>query len=43
MMGQVIVTGPAVATAPPIVVHAAAAKSPAAASFNPLPMDHGAH
>jgi alcohol dehydrogenase (cytochrome c) len=45
MIGQIIVTGPAVAAAPTIVVQSAAAasKSPAPASFNPAPMDHGAH
>ena len=45
MIGQIVVTGPAVATAPTIVVRSASAasKSPTSASFNPAPMDHGAH
>jgi plastocyanin len=45
MIGQIIVTGPAVAAVPTIVVQSAAAasKSPTSPSFNPAPMDHNAH
>jgi hypothetical protein len=45
MIGQIIVTGPAVAAAPTTVVQSAAAasKSSTPASFNAAPLDHGAH
>lgn len=46
MIGQIIVSGPAVAAAPAIVVQAAgsASKSPAATASSPAPMEHdGAH
>lgn len=43
MIGQIVVTGPAVAAAPPVVVQSAAAAAKSPTSFNPAPMHHGRH